>query len=76
MSPLALEGDVPDYQEKANVKRVERVLGDTGFEHLFPLRNEIYTYEGFLRAVGKWPAFCGERGDGLKTSAGVAYTDD
>lgn len=24
------------------------------------MRHEIYTYEGFLKAVAKFPAFCGE----------------
>ena len=30
------------------------------FEFLFPIRNEVYTYEAFLNAVGKFPKFCGE----------------
>ena len=27
---------------------------------LFPIRKPLYEYEGFLRAVAKFPAFCGE----------------
>ena len=71
VAPIAVEGKVEDFMQKTNVKRVERVLGKTGFEHLFPLRNKLYTYEGFLQAVGKFPKFCDEHGDNLK-----AMTDD
>jgi hypothetical protein len=24
------------------------------------MRNDLYTYDGFLRAIAKFPAFCGE----------------
>ena len=59
-APLALEGAVSDYLEKENVQRVQRVFSESQFEETFPFRNELYTYEGFLNAVGKFPAFCGE----------------
>jgi hypothetical protein len=25
------------------------------------MKNDLYTYEGFLRAIAKFPAFCGEK---------------
>ena len=64
-APLAVEGEVTDYMNKENVQRVDRVLGETRYNYLFPLRNELYTYDGFLRAVGKWPHFCNEKGENL-----------
>ena len=59
-SPMALDGPVSDYKSKANVKRVMELMDEDAWEALFPYRNELYTYDGFLEAVGKFPAFCGE----------------
>ena len=59
-SPMALDGPVSDYKSKANVKRVMELMDEAAWEALFPYRNELYTYDGFLEAVGKFPAFCGE----------------
>jgi chitodextrinase len=56
-----LDGDITDYEDKANVKRVKTVLTKSEFEDtLFPKRNAIYTYDGFLQAMAKFPKFCGE----------------
>lgn len=41
-----------------NVRRVERLLSAADWEYLFPLRAPEYTYTGFLRAIGKFPAVC------------------
>ncbi|WPY01383.1 Glycoside hydrolase family 19 domain protein [Candidatus Trichorickettsia mobilis] len=53
-----------------NVKRVEKIISESTWNTLFPLTNNstkegtpegigIYTYENFLKAVGAFPAFCG-----------------
>ena len=59
------EGHHLDYDKFSNVQRVMRVFTEEDFEYLFPLRLPLYTYEGFLQAVGKYPAFCGEVGSEL-----------
>ena len=60
-SGTPLEGDVSSYAKKANVKRVKKVMTKSDFKTtLFPKRNSVYTYEGFLKAVAKYPKFCGE----------------
>ena len=48
----------------SNVKRVERIVSSADWEYLFSQRDAAYTYENFLKAVGKFPAFCGEYDDG------------
>lgn len=48
----------------SNVKQVEEILSPTQFNFLFPLRAPEYTYRGFLQAVAKFPAFCGDYSDG------------
>jgi len=67
--PMTLEGDIDDFDTKENAQRVKRVMEKDKFEYLFPLRDKVYTYEGFLKAVAKFPAFCGE-------SIDDSYTDD
>jgi hypothetical protein len=60
-SAIALEGEPDDFISFENVKRVDKILGEDDFDKLFPLRNKnTYTYEGLLKAVGKFPAFCDE----------------
>ena len=83
---MALEGTVADYATKANVIRVKSVFPETCsdasatntvtqcWEHVFSQRKSLYTYEGFLNAVGKFPAFCGEHK--LKKAGGTAWSDD
>ena len=70
-APLALEGNVPDYKEYKNVKRVMELFDEDDFEFMFPLRKSLYTYEGFLQAIGKYPYFCDDKGDYLS-----GYTKD
>jgi hypothetical protein len=57
-----LDGDLSTtYKTKTNVIRVKRLVTKSAFENtLFPKRNTIYTYEGFLEAVAKYPKFCDE----------------
>ena len=40
-----------------NVKRVERVFTESDWDYLTQMAAPEYTYERFLRAVGKFPAF-------------------
>ena len=43
------------------MKRVMSIISEDDFNNeIFPIRNELYTYEGFLRAIAKYPALCGE----------------
>lgn len=30
------------------------------FNELFPVKDDFYTYDDFMHAVGKFPAFCNE----------------
>jgi len=48
----------------SNVKCVEGVVSASDWEFLFPQRTPEYTYTNFLKAVGKFPAFCGDYDDG------------
>jgi len=59
-SPMALEGSVPNYMTFENVQRVMRLFPETDYDHVVPERNALYTYDGLMRAIGKFPAFCGE----------------
>ena len=62
-------GHSSTYMLMPNVERVMSVFPETKFNAWFPDRNAIYTYDSFLRAVGKFPAFCNE---GNTIDAGVA----
>ena len=44
-----------------NVQILESIVSEKNWEFMFPLRNEAYTYRGFLQAVGKFPAFCASK---------------
>jgi hypothetical protein len=59
-SPKPIDGDVPDYMFKPNVQMVMEFLDQEDWDWFFPIRNEIYTLDGFLKAVGKFPKLCGE----------------
>jgi chitodextrinase len=48
----------------SNVRRVESIVTPEIWDYVFPLKTDEYTYTGFLRAVGKFPAYCGEYDDG------------
>ncbi len=47
----------------ANVQRVEAIISARDWAVLFPRRAPEYSYANFLKAVGKFPAFCGDRAD-------------
>ena len=57
---MTVDGDVLDYKNKPNVKRVMDLVDEDEWDELFPIRKPLYEYEGFLRAVAKFEAFCGE----------------
>lgn len=48
----------------SNVRRVESIISEADWEYIFAKRSPEYTYENFLKAVGKFPAFCGDYSDG------------
>ncbi|MGY3568905.1 chitinase [Vibrio paucivorans] len=52
-----------------NVKRVERVFPQSEWDFLTQMATHEYTYTRFLRAIGKFPAFCGEYTDGRNSDA-------
>ncbi|MBE1275071.1 chitinase [Enterovibrio baiacu] len=52
-----------------NVKRVERVFPRSDWDFLTQMAAPEYTYTRFLRAIGKFPAFCGDYTDGRDADA-------
>ena len=52
-----------------NVQRVESIVDADGWEYFFPRRAPEYTYTNFLRAIAKFPAFCGTYDDGRDSEA-------
>ncbi|CAA0099207.1 Chitinase A [BD1-7 clade bacterium] len=47
-----------------NVKRVETIISETDWNFLFPRRATEYTYVNFLKAIAKFPGFCGTYSNG------------
>ncbi|KEI35277.1 chitinase [Francisella sp. W12-1067] len=52
-----------------NVKLVEKIISEANWNYLFPDRAPEYSYENFLKAVAKFPAFCGSYNDGRDAEA-------
>lgn len=52
-----------------NVKRAERVFPRQEWDFLTHMAAPEYTYTRFLRAIGKFPAFCAEYTDGRDSDA-------
>lgn len=52
-----------------NVKRAERVFGQFEWQFLTQMAAPEYTYTRFLKAIGKFPAFCGDYTDGRDADA-------
>lgn len=52
-----------------NVQRVESIVDESTWEYLFPRRAPEYTYTNFLKAIAKFPAFCGAYEDGRDADA-------
>lgn len=53
----------------SNVQRVESILSSADWDYIFPKRAVEYSYENFLKATGKFPAFCGDYNDGRDADA-------
>lgn len=51
------------------MKRVERVFPESEWNFLTHMAAPEYTYTRFLRAIGKFPAFCAEYTDGRNSDA-------
>lgn len=51
-------------ENPSNVRRVESIVTMEDWDYLFPQRSSEYTYDNFLKATGKFPAFCGDYEDG------------
>ena len=49
----------------ANVQRIMRLFKQADWNYLFPVANKVYTYETFLQAAAKFPAFCNEKSNSL-----------
>lgn len=43
--------------------RVTSALSQATWDSIFPNADSFYTYDGFIRAVSRWPYFCGEAND-------------
>lgn len=59
---------------RSNVTKVMWIVSKDKWRELFPVSNNIYSYEKFLQAVAKYPKFCWEvgtnAGDGTDTICG------
>ncbi|MDO6524064.1 glycoside hydrolase family 19 protein [Motilimonas sp. 1_MG-2023] len=61
----AVEAVLPLRAENPeNVRRAEAIVSAADWEFLFPIRHENYTYQRFLQAIAKFPAFCRTYEDG------------
>lgn len=47
-----------------NVKRIERLISSAKWDFYFAVRDPSYSYQRFLQAVAKFPAFCDDYTDG------------
>ena len=54
-----------------NVLRAERIFPESEWNFLTAMAAPEYTYTRFLRAIGKFPAFCGEYADVTKDSDAI-----
>jgi chitodextrinase len=57
----AVEKIKPGSQDNPpNVQRVEEIVSAQTWDFFFPHRDPAYTYDNFLKAVGKFPVLCGD----------------
>ncbi|GAA0817416.1 chitinase [Colwellia sp. D2M02] len=54
-----------------NVKRAERIFPEAEWDFLTKMAAPEYTYTRFLRAIGKFPAFCGDYIDVAKDADAI-----
>lgn len=62
-SPWTAVGDPEDYLNQPNVARVQTLFTQILFESEFS--GSVYSYDSFLKAVAKFPAFCDETANPL-----------
>merc|ERR1711893_418295 len=55
-----IKGDTADFMTRDNVVRATSVLSDLQWEIYFPNAHEELTYLNFMRAISRFPKFCGE----------------
>ena len=48
------------YNQQTNIQRIQTLLPQAKFEEIFPIKNALYTYDGFLKAAAKYEKFCDE----------------
>ena len=71
-SGWSLEGHPANYDTLENVERVKSVFPASKFNDWLPNADQIYTYDSFLKAVAKYPAFCGEHNESKGLTAETA----
>lgn len=54
---------VTDYLTMDNVQRAMSVMSENKWNQLFPQANALYSYENFMKAIARYPKFCGEAMD-------------
>ena len=61
-APITLAGSQENYSETQNVQLVQSFLTCDAWLGFFPDQSvsDVYTYESFLSAIAKFPAFCNE----------------
>lgn len=70
LNNTAVQAIAPNLQTNPdNVKRAERIFPQVEWDYLTQMAAPEYTYTRFLRAIGKFPAFCGEYLDGKDSDA-------
>jgi len=60
---------VGNITNPTNVRRVESIISAGTWEYIFPRRAPEYTYLNFLKAIAKFPSFCGDYTDGRDANA-------
>ena len=59
-APLSLDGPIDNYLNMKNVQLVQSILPASDWPIAFPYADEVYSYDSFLKAVAKFPAFCND----------------
>lgn len=59
-APLSLDGSIDTYLNMKNVQLVQSIFPASQWPVAFPHANSVYTYDDFLKAVGKFPTFCND----------------
>jgi len=66
VSPFTTDGHVEDFMSKTNVQLVNSIFPESMWDDAFPYANDVYNHADFLKAVAKFPSFCGENNLGSK----------